>query len=50
MIAILDNIREMDKLLSNKNRVIDNLLLLFGRSGLHQTLRRLGIRVGNFSI
>ena len=43
MIANLDKIREMSKLLSNKNRVNDDLLSLFGRFGLQQTLRRLGM-------
>lgn len=43
MIANLDKIREMHKLLSNKNRVNDDLLSLFGRFGLQQTLRRLGM-------
>ena len=43
MIANLDKIREMNKLLSNKNRVNDDLLSLFGRFGLQQTLRRLGM-------
>ena len=43
MFANLDKIHEMNKLLSNKNRVNDNLLSLFGRFGLHQTLRRLGM-------
>ena len=43
MIANLDKIREMHKLLSNKNRVNDDLMSLFGRFGLHQSLRRLGM-------
>ena len=43
MIANLDKIREMHKLLSNKNRVNDDLLSLFGRFGLAQALRRLGM-------
>ena len=43
MIANLDKIREMHKLLSNKNRVNDDLISLFGRFGLHQSLRRLGM-------
>lgn len=41
MIANLDKIREMHKLLSNKNRVNDDLMSLFGRFGLQQALRRL---------
>lgn len=41
MIANLDKIHEMHKLLSNKNRVNDDLLSLFGRFGLHQSIRRL---------
>lgn len=43
MIANLDKIREMHKLLSNKNRVNDDLLSLFGRFSLAQALRRLGM-------
>lgn len=43
MIANLDKIHEMHKLLSNKNRVNDDLLSLFGRFGLAQALRRLGM-------
>lgn len=43
MIANLDKIREMHKLLSNKNRVNEDLMSLFGRFGLHQSLRRLGM-------
>ena len=43
MIANLDKIREMHKFLSNKNRVNDDLMSLFGRFGLHQSLRRLGM-------
>ena len=43
MIANLDKIREMHKLLSNKNRINDDLMSLFGRFGLHQSLRRLGM-------
>lgn len=43
MIANLDKIREMHKLLGNKNRVNADLMSLFGRFGLQQTLRRLGM-------
>ena len=43
MIANLDKIREMHKLLSNKNRVNDDIMSLFCRFGLHQSLRRLGM-------
>ena len=43
MIANLDKILEMHKLLSNKNRVNDDLMSFFGRFGLHQSLRRLGM-------
>ena len=43
MIANLDKIHEMHKLLSNKNRVNDDLLSLFGRFGLGQAFRRLGM-------
>jgi len=44
MIANLDKIHEMHKLLSNKNRVNDDLLSLFSRFGLAQALRRLGMK------
>lgn len=43
MIANLDKNREMSKLLSNKNRVNTDLISHFGRFGLQQTLRRLGM-------
>ena len=43
MTAKLDNIHEMYKLLNEKERVNHDILDTFGRFGLSQTLRRLGL-------
>ena len=39
----LDKIHEMSKLLSENNRVSDDIMTSFGKFGLSQTLRRIGM-------
>lgn len=43
MAANLANIHEMYKLLNEKERVNHDIMSVFGRFGLSQTLRRLGL-------
>ena len=43
MRANLDKIHEMSKLLSDNNRVSDDIMTTFGKFGLSQTLRRIGM-------